>query len=179
MDSLVPNLVPNCRRHDDLWRSAGRYRLWAGSSYPTSPMARIVRLLEIDLNGSSFRIELGGHVALADRDVPVAVVRVDTLDDAERLETLAGAMHAISFRWKEGHDVSKAITVDDFARRIAAEPSRFLPEAAIDRLGFRPKVATASKPAEARCDHCGHPVTPGYPCDVCGPVDNNIPGKHD
>lgn len=136
-------------------------------------MARIVRLLEIELNGSSFRIELGGHVALADRDVPVAVVRVDTLDDAERLETLAGAMHAISFRWKEGHDVSKAITVGNFERMIALEPSRFLPEAAIDRLGLRPKDKPAAKDSETRCEHCGHPVTRGFPCDVCGP------GKHD
>ncbi len=141
-------------------------------------MARIIRLLEIDLNGSSFRIELGGHVALADHDVPVAVVRVDTLNDAERLETLANAMHAIAFRWKAGHDISKAITVGNFERMMATEPSRFLPDAAIDRLGLRPKVP-AAKPPEATCDHCGHSIAPGYPCDTCGPVDNNIPGKHD
>lgn len=141
-------------------------------------MARIVRLLEIDLNGSSFRIELGGHVALADRDQPVAVVRVDTLNDAERLETIANAMHAVSFRWKQGHDVTKAITVGNFEGMVAREPSRFLPDAAIERLGFK-VPSPAPRAAAPTCDDCGHELFGGFPCSVCGPVDNNIPGKHD
>ena len=141
-------------------------------------MARIVRLLEIDLNGSSFRIEMGGFVALTDRDAPVAVVRVDAIDEAEKLETLASAMHAVSFRWKQGHDSTKAITVSEFERMIGREPSRFLPEAAIDRLGLRHKPAAKAK-EEPTCDECGAPRTPGRPCDVCGPVDYNYPGKHD
>jgi|SRR5690606_15501145 len=42
-------------------------------------------------------------------------------------------------------------------------------------------VALVAPPpkAEARCDDCGLPVTPGFPCDVCAGLDNNIPGKHD
>lgn len=139
-------------------------------------MARLVSLLEIDLNGSSFRLELGGLVALTDRDAAVAVVRVDALADAEKLETLANAMHAVSFRWKQGHDTAKAITVGEFERMVALEPSRFLPEPAIDRLGLRPKPA---KPQLEECDNCGLPKSPGWPCDSCGPVDNNYPGKHD
>jgi hypothetical protein len=39
-------------------------------------------------------------------------------------------------------------------------------------------VPSVAKP-KAKCDDCGAPITPGFPCDVCGPVDNNIPGKHD
>jgi hypothetical protein len=39
------------------------------------------------------------------------------------------------------------------------------------------EVSVPRKP-EARCKACGHP--PGFfPCDLCDPVDNNIPGKHD
>lgn len=128
------------------------YRLGAGTRYPKvyHPMARIIRLIEIELNGSCFHIDFGGHVALAQNDAAVAVVKVDTVEDAARLETLAAAMHPISFRWKQGHNVVNDITVGDFERKIAADPSRYLPEAAIDRLGFRPKDPTATvKPDHA------------------------------
>jgi|SRR5688572_270703 len=89
-------------------------------------MARIVELLEIDLNGSVFRLELGGLVALMENETPVAVVRVDNVQEATQLETLASGL-GLSFRWNEGHDREQAISVADFRARVSAEPKRFQP----------------------------------------------------
>jgi hypothetical protein len=104
-------------------------------------MARNIQLIGIDLNGASFRLELGGLVALCERTftedaAPVAVVRVDTLHEAGRLEILANALHA-TFRWKEGQRRENAISVADFEKQIAADPKRFVPEAAREWLGLK------------------------------------------
>ncbi len=40
-------------------------------------------------------------------------------------------------------------------------------------------VAQVARKPETQCNECGLPITPGFPCDVCGPVDGNVPGKHD
>jgi hypothetical protein len=115
-------------------------------------MARIIHLLELQLNGETFRLEIGGVVALAEGDQPVAVVRLDSLDDAERLETLARPM-PVTFRWKTGHNVSKAISVADLEKTRARAPTPQL-------------VATVSgdrntQPGKTdQCVNCGHEVPP-------------------
>lgn len=177
---LAPSAFP-CRGRLLPFCAASSRRPQNPSNRKAPPLARVVQLIQIDLNGASFRLELGGLVALCERTftddaASVAVVRVDTLQEAERLETLANALHA-TFRWKEGHRQATTISVEDFEKQVAAGPARFVPEAARERLGLKGPVAVAVANVQ-RCD-CGIPLNLWGKCDVCSGVDNNFPGKHD
>ena len=138
-------------------------------------MARIVQLLEVDLNGATFRIQVGGSVALVDKDTPVAVVQVNTLEEAERLETFA-SLFAFTFRWKEQHDRSNPISLDELQKLLAADPVRFF------QAGARERVATLgiSFPQHA-CPGCGTTEGTffGDYCGGCAFVDNNPHGHDD
>jgi hypothetical protein len=134
-------------------------------------MARIVELLEIDLSGTRFRLEVGGAVALSEGDAPVAVVRLDSLPEAERLEALAHSLR-LTFRWQPGHDASHAVSVDSFESTVAGDPRRYQP---IDDVGRAQHVVD---PKEPICKECGNPES-YLSCWACGPIDYNYPGKHD
>lgn len=160
-------------------------------------MAKVIQLLEIDLNGSSFRIEFGGRVALVEKDSPVAVVKIDTLQEAERLESFASLFH-FTFRWKEHHDrsqtaISLAQLEQMLVKSLSADLSRYFQPGARNRLaslGLVPPQAPAStvaaaastsKPEREECPGCGTTEGAffGDYCGSCAFVENNPHGHDD
>jgi hypothetical protein len=74
-------------------------------------MARVDQGIELDSRGQKHRIGLSGFVALSKDDKALAVVRVNDIDEAARLERFANALLA-TFQWTESHDFANAISVD-------------------------------------------------------------------